>query len=38
MNLWRRAKDIIPLVLTWNGEMAGFLQQERKPQRVAVTS
>ena len=37
MNLWRRAKDIIPLVLTWNGEMAGFLQQERKPQLVAVT-
>ncbi|MDP2632051.1 MAG: hypothetical protein Q8P30_04795 [Candidatus Uhrbacteria bacterium] len=37
MNLWRRAKDIIPLVPTWNGEMSGFLQQERKPQLVAVT-
>ncbi len=36
-NLIRNANNLLPIILSWNGEVIAFLKQERKPQLFAVT-
>ncbi|KKW32145.1 MAG: hypothetical protein UY77_C0034G0020 [Candidatus Uhrbacteria bacterium GW2011_GWA2_53_10] len=37
MNFWEKAKDLMPVVMAWNSEVAAFLRREPAPRTLAVT-